>query len=98
MIRSGKCERNTEVGDPTDRSDRSNRWILLLVFILAAACRHTGAPGAPDVPKGTPVILISIDTLRADHLPAYGYKGVETPTLDTIRRDGVLYEHAYSTT
>lgn len=74
-------------------------WILS-ISILAAACTHRGGgPGAaPDVPKGTPVILISIDTLRADHLPAYGYKGVETPTIDALRRDGILYEHAYSTT
>jgi arylsulfatase A-like enzyme/Flp pilus assembly protein TadD len=98
MIHSEERERNFKVGDPTDRSDRTDRWILLLFLVLAAACRHTGAPGAPDVPKGTPVILISIDTLRADHLPAYGYKGVETPTIDAVRRDGVLYEHAYSTT
>jgi len=50
------------------------------------------------VPKGTPVILISIDTLRADHLPAYGYKQVETPALDALRSDGILFERAYSTT
>jgi arylsulfatase A-like enzyme/Flp pilus assembly protein TadD len=72
-------------------------WILLAASILAA-CSHGGGGGAPDVPKGTPVILISIDTLRADHLPAYGYKGVETPAIDAVRRDGVLYERAYSTT
>jgi hypothetical protein len=53
-------------------------WILLAVSVLAACSRGNGG-GATDVPKGTPVILISIDTLRADHLPAYGYKGVETP-------------------
>jgi hypothetical protein len=34
------------------------------------------------VPQGTPVVFISIDTLRADHLPAYGYEQVETPALD----------------
>ena len=50
------------------------------------------------MPKGTPVILISIDTLRADHLPAYGYKGVETPALDALRQDGILYERAYAAT
>ncbi|HEY4596389.1 MAG TPA: sulfatase-like hydrolase/transferase, partial [Thermoanaerobaculia bacterium] len=71
---------------------------LLGAAILLAACNHNNAPGSPDVPKGTPVILISIDTLRADHLPAYGYKAVETPTIDALRRDGILYEHAYSTT
>jgi choline-sulfatase len=45
---------------------------------------------------GAPVVLISIDTLRADHLPAYGYSKVETPNIDALARDGVLYENAYS--
>jgi choline-sulfatase len=69
----------------------------LFLLPLLAACSRSGG-GTADVPKGAPVILISIDTLRADHLPAYGYKGVETPALDALRRDGVLYERAYSTT
>jgi arylsulfatase A-like enzyme/Flp pilus assembly protein TadD len=43
-----------------------------------------------------PIILVTIDTLRADRLPAYGYRGVETPNLDALRRDGVLFENAYS--
>ncbi len=44
--------------------------VLALFFLpLLAACSHSGG-GTADVPKGTPVILISIDTLRADHLPA----------------------------
>ncbi|HEV7785221.1 MAG TPA: sulfatase-like hydrolase/transferase, partial [Thermoanaerobaculia bacterium] len=72
--------------------------VLLLLLLLAAACRHNTAGGPVDVPKGTPVIFISIDTLRADHVPAYGYKGVETPALDAFRREGVLFERAYSTT
>jgi arylsulfatase A-like enzyme/Tfp pilus assembly protein PilF len=43
-----------------------------------------------------PVLLISIDTLRSDHLPAYGYREVETPALDALRRDAILFERAYS--
>src|SRR5262250_2157271 len=43
-----------------------------------------------------PVVLVSIDTLRADHLPAYGYAGVATPNLDALRGDAVLFENAYS--
>jgi choline-sulfatase len=43
-----------------------------------------------------PIVLISIDTLRSDHLPAYGYRGVETPAIDRLRRDAVLFERAYS--
>jgi arylsulfatase A-like enzyme/Flp pilus assembly protein TadD len=42
------------------------------------------------------VVLISVDTLRADHLPAYGYSGVETPNIDALRRDSVLFANAYS--
>jgi choline-sulfatase len=42
------------------------------------------------------VILISVDTLRADHLPAYGYRQVETPNIDGLRRDSVLFERVYS--
>jgi choline-sulfatase len=45
-----------------------------------------------------PVILISIDTLRSDHLPAYGYGGVATPAIDAFRRDAILFERAYSHT
>lgn len=46
--------------------------------------------------KQPPVVLISIDTLRADRLPAYGYEGVATPAIDRLRRDGLLVERAYS--
>jgi tetratricopeptide (TPR) repeat protein len=45
---------------------------------------------------GAPVIIISIDTLRADHLPAYGYTGVATPSIDALRRDSILFTKAYS--
>ena len=42
------------------------------------------------------MILISIDTLRADHLAAYGYKNGETPSMDAFRRDSILFANAYS--
>jgi choline-sulfatase len=43
-----------------------------------------------------PVVLISIDTLRSDHLPAYGYRGVRTPAIDAFAGDAIVFEHAYS--
>lgn len=46
-------------------------------------------------PRG-PIILISIDTLRADHLPVYGYNRVATPHIDALARDGAIFERAYS--
>jgi len=47
-------------------------------------------------PVKTDVLLITIDTLRADHIGAYGYKRAETPTIDALARSGLLFEHAYS--
>jgi arylsulfatase A-like enzyme len=45
-------------------------------------------PGAPDV------LLVVMDTVRADHLSAYGYERPTTPNLDRIARQGVLFEQA----
>jgi arylsulfatase A-like enzyme/Flp pilus assembly protein TadD len=64
--------------------------LLVLVALGAACARH----GAVD-PKA-PIIIISIDTLRSDRLPAYGYTKIETPSLDAFRKDAILFERAYS--
>jgi len=59
-----------------------------------------GCSGGDDrqfrVPDGTPIVLISVDTLRSDRLPVYGYEGVETPAFDMLRRDGILFNRAYT--
>lgn len=54
------------------------------------------AAAAPPRRKSPNVILITIDTVRADHLGCYGAKDVKTPTLDGLARDGILFEHAIS--
>jgi tetratricopeptide (TPR) repeat protein len=65
--------------------------LLPCVVFGAAGCRRV----LPRFSK-PPVILISIDTLRADHLPMYGYKGVETPAIEGFRKDAILYTNAVS--
>lgn len=45
---------------------------------------------------GPNVILITIDTVRADHLGCYGYKEIQTPTIDALARDGILFQRAIS--
>ncbi|MFL6244548.1 MAG: sulfatase, partial [Thermoanaerobaculia bacterium] len=60
----------------------------VLIALFAFACHR--APARP------PVILISIDTLRSDHLPAYGYRAIATPAIDRLAADGIVYEHAFS--
>jgi choline-sulfatase len=67
--------------------------ILLLILsrlLLAGSVPPKRAPGHPNV------ILITIDTLRADHLGCYGYKEIQTPTIDALAHDGVLFKHAIS--
>jgi len=47
-------------------------------------------------PSGVNVILITMDTLRADHLGCYGATEVQTPTLDALCKDSIVFDHAYS--
>jgi arylsulfatase A-like enzyme/Tfp pilus assembly protein PilF len=71
---------------------RSAAPALLLALCLLPGCRRDREPVFPSAP----VVLISVDTLRADHLPAYGYTGVATPHIDALRRDSILFTNAYS--
>jgi tetratricopeptide (TPR) repeat protein len=70
------------------------RRTLLVVAIagMLACSRESEVRTFPNAP----VILISIDTLRADHLPAYGYAGVATPHIDALRSDAILFRNAYA--
>jgi choline-sulfatase len=68
------------------------------VLLAAVSCLQAGCGRAPTQPAypGAPIVLISIDTLRSDHLPAYGYHGVATPAIDALRRDSLLFAKVYS--
>lgn len=66
---------------------------LLLAAFAACGRREQTSPVPGEAP---PVILISVDTLRSDHLPAYGYRGVSTPAIDALRKDSILFERAFS--
>ena len=54
------------------------------------------AAAVPPRQAAPDVILITIDTVRADHLSCYGAKDIQTPTLDSLARDGTLFERAVS--
>ena len=49
-----------------------------------------------SAPVSGPIVLLSVDSLRADHLPVYGYPALRTPSIDALARDGVVFERAYS--
>jgi len=74
-----------------ERSSKGRRVNLKLAAAVATTllcCRPAPPPN---------VVLVSVDTLRADALGAYG-GGVSTPTFDRLAADGVLFEHAYAPT
>ncbi len=72
------------------------RWILLGVVAALSIAVLTWWLWPARLRAAGPVILISIDTLRADHLPVYGYKRVRTPAIDALAGDGMVFENAYS--
>jgi arylsulfatase A-like enzyme len=70
---------------------------LLAGSLLGQACSPAPSPstGAPRIDR---VILVSIDSLRPDHLGAYGYAPATSPFIDELARDGLVFTRAYSTT
>ena len=65
------------------------RVVAALVIALTGAC---GSAPRPDI------VLITLDTTRADRLGCYGYGGETTPNLDRFAKEAVVYTRAYSTT
>jgi choline-sulfatase len=63
---------------------------------VLAVCSHFGCSTRPPAATHGPLVLISIDTLRADRLPAYGYAAGRTPAIDALARESVLFERAYT--
>jgi arylsulfatase A-like enzyme/Flp pilus assembly protein TadD len=65
---------------------------LLLYFLVIGPGRNRiRLPGAPS-PN---VLLITLDTTRADHLGCYGYRSAKTPSLDGLARDGIRFSRVY---
>ena len=64
------------------------RVALVLSALLAEGC------GSPPRPRN--LIVITLDTMRADRLPPYGFSGVVTPALDRLAAEGALFEQAFA--
>lgn len=64
-------------------------WALTALAVALASC------GAK--PAHPPIVLISIDTLRRDHVGLYGYERDTTPVLDRMAEESLVFEQAYTT-
>ncbi|MFZ0561718.1 MAG: sulfatase-like hydrolase/transferase [Terriglobales bacterium] len=76
---------------------RFSAIILSGILLLGApASAQLSAEKAAAGKNPPDVYLITIDTLRADHVGCYGYKQVETPALDALAADGVRFSEAFT--
>src|SRR5438477_439197 len=78
---------------------RSNKISCLSIFwwAIAPSIPPAAMAAVPQSHNLTPnVLLITIDTARADHIGCYGAKQVQTPTTDALAHDGILFERAIS--
>jgi choline-sulfatase len=77
------------------------RWqaiVIITLFILAVAgAAFTGWRFAREsAPHQGPIVLITVDGLRADRLPAYGGPAGATPNIDLLAEQGIVFERAYT--
>ena len=95
MRREGACP-----GAAPPPRRRGGLAALVLLAAAASACsRPAEGPAAaePPLPRRTRgYVLVSLDTLRADHLGTYGYGRATSPFLDSLAARGTLFEEAYS--
>jgi len=65
--------------------------------VLVNGAAGQALPDRRDAPEGAGnVLFVVVDTLRADHLPSYGYEGIETPNLDAFAEDSIRFPMAFA--
>lgn len=70
---------------------------LCLSCALSACSSEAPMPKDVEIPRHRrSILLITVDTTRADHLSPYGAENVETPHMQALAGEGVLFRHAYS--
>lgn len=75
---------------------RARLLLLAAGSSTLAACDGGPAGDAPFPADAPSVLVVTIDTTRADRLGCYGYEGARTPTLDALAANGARFERAYA--
>lgn len=69
-------------------------WYTATRTATSASRQDLGRPTGGVGPDGLNLLVITLDTTRADRIGAYGYQEIETPAIDRLASDGVLFEQA----
>jgi len=75
---------------------KAARTFLFLVLVNAGLPAQTARKPAPKRTSSPDVFLVTIDTLRADHVHCYGDEDIQTPALDALAKDGVRFTQAFT--
>ena len=84
----------------------NRRWVRAwIMLVVGSACLAAGPGGCaksagrarskPDAPN---IILLTIESLRSDHIGCYGYERATTPHIDGVASEGTVYDNAFSVT
>src|SRR5687767_11736112 len=86
---------------PAQTPVRIRRWqaaaIITIFFVAVAGAAAVGWWYALESPAHQgPIVLISVDGVPAAALPAYGAQRTDTPAIDTLAADAVVFDRAYA--
>lgn len=91
---------------PTSNRKPPRVWLILAIAMVGAAAAGlwwqgrgpepgvASQRGAGDPGNRLNLLVITLDTTRADRLGAYGYPGIKTPALDRLAAEGTVFERA----
>jgi choline-sulfatase len=75
-------------------------WLSVFALAASVACSRAGRSETKTAPALRPLnlVVVTVDTLRPDHLRCYGYSKIETSSIDSIAASGALFENAVTQT
>ncbi len=81
----------------TVKNNRIHNFLIPIIF-FTGACLHSPVfgSGKPAEKPGMNVLLITVDTLRADRVSCYSSEHVQTPNMDRLAKKGIVFTRAFS--
>jgi len=95
-VRPATHDRLAQTDKPESVEQAAPNWVGEFARDVSAGAATVEPSVEPESVRRPHVVLISLDTLRADHLGAWGYDRNTSPFFDALARNGVRFKRAYS--